>query len=164
MRQELSSIIAFLEETPERVVRLRDGLESCELKVRARDGSFSFVEHVCHMLDVEREGYGSRIEKILSEDLPPLPDIDGASLARERLYNERQFDESLKLFSEARTWNAFILKGVADEQFERRGELEGVGEITLERLVSMMYEHDRTHLEDLRVLREQLIGRRVAEV
>jgi hypothetical protein len=160
MRQELSNIIAFLEETPEWVARLRDRLEADELRARADDGSFSFVEHVCHLRDIEREGYGARIKKILGEESPTLSDIDGAALARERRYNEQSFDESIRQFAEARLSNASVLRGVADEQLERSGVFEGVGVVTLERLVSMMYEHDRTHREELRSLREQLVGRR----
>src|ERR671932_277057 len=93
MRQELADMIAFLAETPEAVRRLREGFEGDELRARADDGSFSIVEHVCHLRDIEREGYGSRIEKILGEESPTLADIDGAALARERCYNEQPFDE-----------------------------------------------------------------------
>ena len=67
--QELSEIIAFLEETPEAVRRLSEGLGADELRARADDGSFSFVEHACHLRDIEREGYGARIERILREGL-----------------------------------------------------------------------------------------------
>jgi DinB superfamily len=160
MRQEIADIIAQLEETPEAVLRLREGLETDELKAKADDGTFSFVEHVCHLRDLEREGYGARIEKILSEELPGLPDFDGTALARERRYNEQPFEESMAQFAEARTRNAFALKGISDEQFARRGVLEGVGEVTLERLLALMREHDMTHREELRVLREQVLGRR----
>jgi hypothetical protein len=160
MRQELADIIAQLEETPEAVRSLREGMEGEELRARADDGTFSFVEHVCHLRDLEREGYGARIEKILGEELPPLPDIDGTALARERRYNEQPFDESMAQFTEARTWNAFVLKGISDEQFSRRGVMEGVGEVSLERLVALIREHDMTHREELRVLREQVLRRR----
>lgn len=160
MRQQLADTIAQLEETPGVVLRLREGLEADELKARADDGAFSFVEHVCHLRDLEREGYGARIEKILSEELPPLADFDGAGVARERRYNEQPFDESMEQFKEARTRNAFVLKDISEEQLSRRGVFEGVGEITLERLVALMREHDMTHREELRVLREQVIGRR----
>lgn len=160
MRQELADIIAFLEETPEAVRRLRDGFEGDELRARADDGSFSFVEHVCHLRDIEREGYGARIEKILSEELPALEDLDGAALARERLYNEQEFEGGLEEFSRSREWNLFVLGGASAEQLERRGLFEGVGEITLARLVSMMYEHDAAHRAELGELRRQLLGRR----
>src|ERR671934_776615 len=96
MRQELADMIAFPAETPEPVRRLRDGFEGDELRARADDGSFSFVEHVCHLRDIEREGYGSRIEKILSEELPALEDLDGAALARERLYQDHGCQRGLE--------------------------------------------------------------------
>jgi hypothetical protein len=163
MRQELSDIIAFLEETPASVRNLRDGLDADELRAKADDGSFSFVEHVCHLRDIEREGYAARIERILSEETPTLADIDGPKLAGERRYNEQRFEDGLVGFSEARRRNASVLRGVSDEQLERRGAFEGAGELTLARLVSMMYEHDRTHREELRELRGQLMSRRSTE-
>lgn len=163
MRQELVDIITFLEATPKAVRFLREGMDAEELKARADDGTFSFVEHACHLRDLEREGYGARIEKILSEELPPLPDFDGTGVARERRYNEQLFDESMAQFTEARTRNASVLKDISDEQLNRRGVLDGVGEITLEGLVALMREHDVTHREELRVLREQVLVRRAVE-
>src|SRR2546423_4900920 len=138
MRQELSGIIAFLEETPAAVLSLREGFGDEELRARAEDGSFSVVEQVCHLRDVEREGYGARIEKILGEEMPALADIKGGALAVERRYNEQRFEEGWEEFSEARRRNASLLRGLSGEQLERRGALEGVGEVTLARLVSMM--------------------------
>jgi hypothetical protein len=162
MRQELSDIIAFLEETPEAVRQLRVGLEAGELRGKADNGEFSFVEHVCHLRDIERDGYGPRIEKLLREERPILRNIDGAKLALERQYNEQRFDDGLAGFSQARSHNVSVLRGVSDEQLDRGGEFEGVGQVTLERLVSMMYEHDQSHREELRSLRVQLLGRRSA--
>lgn len=160
MRQELSDIIALLEETPHTVRRLRDRLVADDLRMRAEDGNFSFVEHVCHLRDIEREGYGARIESILAEDSPPLADLNGPRLAAERRYNEQGFDDGFEEFSEARRRNASVLRRLTDEQLERRGVLEGVGEVTLARLVSMMHEHDAEHLRDLGELRGQLLGRK----
>jgi len=160
MREELSEIIAFLEETPEAVRRLSDGLGADELRVRNADGSFSFVEHVCHLRDIEREGYGARIERMLAEESPLLADIDGAKLAAERRYDEQRFEDGLEAFAEARRRSAFALRGVTDEQLRRHGVFEGVGEITLRSLVSMMYEHDTAHRGEMRELRERLMSRR----
>ncbi len=39
--------------------------------------------------------------------------------------------------------------------------LEGVGKITIERLVAKMGEHDGEHLIELRGLREQLLPRKI---
>ena len=162
MPQELSEIIAFLEETPEEVRRLGAGLGADELRTKADDGSFSFIEHACHLRDIEREGYAVRIERILGEDLPALADIKGAKLAAERRYNEQRFEDGLADFSEARGSNAAALRCATAEQLARRGLFEGAGEVTLARLAAMMYEHDAGHRDELRGLREQLMSRRAA--
>jgi hypothetical protein len=163
MRQEISEIIAFLEETPEAVRRLREGFEGDELKARADDGSFSLVEQICHLRDIEREGYGARIEKILSEETPSLADVDGRKLAAARRYNEQRFEDGLDEFEEARRRNALALRGLTGEELERRGLLEGFGEITLARLASKMREHDEEHLKELTELRAQLLKRRLKQ-
>jgi DinB superfamily len=160
MRQELSDIIAFLEETPEAVRRLREGLVADDLRMKADGGGFSFVETVCHLRDIEREGYGVRIERILGEDGPSLPDVKGARLALERRYNEQGFDDGLAAFEQARARNLSALRAATGEQLERRGTLEGAGEITLAGLAALMCEHDRGHREELRHLREQLTAGR----
>ena len=162
MPQELSEIIAFLEETPEVVRRLSEGISADELKVRADDGSFSFVEQVCHLRDIEQEGYGARIERILREELPTLADLDGARLAAERRYNEQRFEEGLGAFSQSRRQSTSALRAATAEQLSRRGLFEGVGPVTLRGLASLMYEHDAAHRGELRALREQLVSRRAA--
>lgn len=159
---ELADIIAFLEETPEAVRRLSEGVGAEELRESADDGGFSFVEHACHLRDIEREGYEERILRILSEELPTLADVDGRKLAAERRYSEQRFEDGLVAFSETRESNVSALRAATEEQLRRRGVFEGVGEITLARLASMMYEHDAEHLEELRALRSQLLKRRAA--
>jgi uncharacterized damage-inducible protein DinB len=157
---ELSELIAFLEETPEEVRRLSAGVGDEGLRERADDGSFSFVEHVCHLRDIEREGYAARIGKILTEDSPTLADVNGRRLAAERRYNEQRFEDGLGEFAEARARNVSALRGLSEEQLRRRGVFEGVGEVTLARLVSMMYEHDASHRGELGALRGHLTARR----
>jgi len=67
---------------------LKDALAAAgpRLRIRARDGRFAMVEHLCHLGDLEREGYGARIERLLSEDAPEWDDFDGETVARERNY------------------------------------------------------------------------------
>jgi hypothetical protein len=159
---ELAEIIAFLEETPEAVRRMSEGVGAEELRERADDAGFSFVEHACHLRDIEREGYAARIERILSEELPALADINGRRLAAERRYNEQRFEDGLEEFAEARGHNTAVLRGATEEQLRRRGLFGDAGEVTLARMASMMYEHDAEHLEELRALRAQLLKRRSA--
>ena len=53
---------------------------------RVRSGPFAFVEHCWHLADLERLGFGSRVERLLAEERPFLPDFDGEKVAAERQY------------------------------------------------------------------------------
>ena len=159
---ELEQVIKFLEETPALVRRMTDGLGAEELRRKPAAEAFSFVEHACHLRDIEREGYGERIRKLLLETRPALADIDGGRLARERRYNEQDFGEGLSAFERARGENVSALRALPPEELKRAGTFEGAGEITLGKLVAMMCEHDRAHREEIASLRETLLSGRAA--
>lgn len=126
------------------------------LRVRASDGRFAMVEHLCHLGDLEREGYGVRIEMLLSEDAPEWDDFDGDAVARERNYLEQDADAALQRFVDARTANVARLRGVSESDWQRRGTHRGTGEVTLARLAEMMVQHDREHAADIAALLEEL--------
>jgi hypothetical protein len=122
--------------------------ESIAVKSSAEE--FSVLENVCHLRDLEVEGYAIRIQRILQEDQPLLPEFEGARVAIEREYNRQDLNQALTAFSEERGRNLLILSAAGRDEFERTGELDGLGKITLLRLVEMMNEHDEGHLDDLR--------------
>jgi DinB family protein len=148
--------LKFLQDTPHKLLQLVEGLSEPELRWRNSDSDFSMVENICHLRDIEAEGYTARINRILDETNPFLPDIDGARLAVERDYNSQNVEATLQLMTEARIRNIERLRLVDQKQLEREGMLEGVGNVSLRKLVVMMTEHDENHISDLRSLRKQL--------
>jgi hypothetical protein len=154
--EEFQEVINFLEETPERIWQLAAQMAGTDLKWKPTDDEFSVVEQVCHLRDIEREGYGVRIRKLLMENEPSLPDIDGSRLARERAYNSQDFEAAFKEFAEARAENVRVMRTLSGDQLNRTGVLEGVGVITLERLLLLMREHDESHHKELSDLHERM--------
>ncbi len=116
-------------------------------------GGFALVEHACHLRDIEMEGYRVRLERMLAEAAPLLPDLDGAKLARERNYLGEDLRAGLGAFASARGEVVRRLAGLTSAERRRCGTLEGVGEITIDGLVAKMLEHDREHLAELAALR-----------
>ena len=98
-RQELMEALAgmkhFLRET-------FGSLAAEETRTPGPGGSFSPVEQVWHLADLEREGFGVRIERLRTETNPHLPDFDGAKIARERNYRALSLSEGLRAFEAAR--------------------------------------------------------------
>jgi DinB superfamily len=117
-----------------------------------RDGAFSFVQNVWHLADLEREGYGARIQRLRREEQPVLPDFDGARLARERDYQARSVAEGLAAFAAAREVNLAALRQVKGGEWGRGGEQEGKGPVTPADLPRMMLEHDDGHRAEILAL------------
>jgi len=148
--------LEFLTQTPDKISKFLEGLSDTEMRRPESDGRFSALENICHLRDLESEGYGLRIDRMLDEANPLLPDFDGARAAAERNYNQQQSDAALAEFTSSRRRNIEKLRGLTSEEMQRAGTLEGVGDVTLKRLAEMMREHDESHLDDMRVLRLQL--------
>jgi hypothetical protein len=154
--EELASIVDYLAETPRELEHLIDGLGDEQKRYRPDGVEFSVLENVCHLLDIEREGYAVRIHRLLKEDNPVLEDIDGSRLARERSYNTQDIETALVAFRSERADNVRSLRSLGLDELERGGMLETVGPITLSSLLGMMREHDASHRKDILELRDGL--------
>jgi hypothetical protein len=153
--QEFEDLLMFLRQTPEKVRLLTAGVSAPDLCVKNSEREFSMLEHVCHLRDIEVDGYAARVKRILREDGPLLPDIDGSRLASERDYNSHNLALALQAFSQARALNIETLLNVREDQLGRKGNLEGVGTISLWQLLNLQREHDEEHLRELSGLRQQ---------
>jgi hypothetical protein len=120
-----------------------------EARVPAPDGGFSPVEQCWHLADLEREGFGVRIARLLAETAPELPDFDGARVAEERDYRTLSLAEGLRAFEQARARNVARLRGLAPAEWSRAGTQEGVGPIALCDLPHMMAQHDAAHRAEI---------------
>jgi hypothetical protein len=153
---DLNNLLVLLEDAPGKLVTLTSDLSDAELRWKHSGEEFSALENICHLRDLEVQGYAPRIRRLLDETNPVLPDFDGARVAAESNYNDEARVAALEAFEKARHANVDRLRSLTEEQLRREGTLEGVGTITLKQLAEKMREHDEDHLEDLRVLRTQL--------
>jgi hypothetical protein len=156
-RRDLETILLTLESTPALLSRAAESLPE-RARIRPAAGGFSLVENVWHLADLEREGYAVRIERLLHEIQPALPNFDGDRLARERAYQERDLEQGLALFREARTRNLEALRNVSADGWDRAGLQDGVGRVTLADIPRMMADHDRAHGADIADLLAEIRG------
>ena len=64
--------------------------------------AFTAIEQVCHVRDIEIEGYQVRIGRTLAQDGPLLPSINSEALALERRYGNADAQLALAAFRAAR--------------------------------------------------------------
>ena len=144
-----AQLLRKLEAMPHFLATTFSGLTRAEAATPGPQGAFSPVEHCWHLADLERLGYGVRIEKLREELEPHLPDFDGARVARERKYRTRSLAEGIEAFRRARFANLEALRALEPGDWLRTGSQEGVGRVALCDLPSMMAEHDASHRSEI---------------
>ena len=157
-RREFETLLLTLESTPALLSRAAALLSPAEARRRPAAGGFSLLENVWHLADLERDGYGVRIRRILAEAEPALLNFDGDRIARERGYQERDIDRGIVCFARARRQNLEALARLSPGQWKRAGAQEGVGRVTLEDIPRMMAEHDRAHGGEMARLLAEIRG------
>jgi hypothetical protein len=113
------------------------------------------IEQLCHLRDIEIEGYQRRIQRALLEDDPFLPSIDTDALARERRYGDADPVEALESFRQARAQTIALIRELTPQQLARPAQFKGYGPVTLRGLIHFLCSHDHQHLAGL----QWLLGR-----
>ncbi|MDH6592105.1 hypothetical protein M2165_001994 [Variovorax sp. TBS-050B] len=114
--------------------------------------AFTAIEQLCHVRDIEIEGYHLRFRRTLEEHRPRLASIDSEPLAIARNYGAADAAAVLADFRAARAQTMEILSGLSDAQLARTAVFEGYGALTMRSLVHYLCSHDQQHLAGLQWL------------
>lgn len=114
--------------------------------------AFTAIEQVCHVRDIEIDGYQLRFRRTLEETTPMLASIDSEALAKQRDYAHADAQRMFAEFHAARAKTLALLRGLDATQLQRPAEFEGYGRVTLRGLVHYLCSHDQQHLSGLQWL------------
>jgi len=114
--------------------------------------AFTAIEQLCHVRDIEIEGYHVRFRRTLAETHPTLASIDSESLAIERHYGAADAATVLAEFRLARVQTMEIVSQLSDAQLARTAVFEGYGPLTMRSLIHYLCSHDQQHLAGLQWL------------
>lgn len=110
------------------------------------------IEQLCHVRDIEVEGYHVRFERTLQEDDPLLPSIDTDAYARDRAYARSEPEAVIASIRAARTKTLGLIADLSESQLNRTALFEGYGPLTLRSLIHYLCSHDQQHLAGLQWL------------
>ena len=110
------------------------------------------IEQICHVRDVEIDGYLIRFQRTLDQDNPFLPSLDTEGLAKDRAYGNADVEKAFDAFENARKRTIALIGRLSPEQFDRTAVFEGYGTVTLRSLVHYLCSHDQQHLAGLQWL------------
>lgn len=115
------------------------------------------IEQLCHVRDIEIDGYHVRFRRTLEEDGPFLPGVDTYGLVEQRSYGKADAAQVFAAFRRARNETLELLKSLRAEQWSRPAEFEDYGPVTVRGLVHYLCSHDQQHLAGLQWLAGKLI-------
>jgi hypothetical protein len=115
---------------------------------RPEGTGFSLVEHLCHLRDLDVIA-GERIHLVVTLQLPPLSSVDGTALAMQRAYQKQDAKAALSAFRSLRSDLCDELQSLSKKQRLRCGVRDEVRRMSVDELVTELYEHDQTHLLEL---------------
>jgi hypothetical protein len=113
---------------------------------------FCVVEHVCHLRDLERDGFTPRIRSLLEQTDPLLFPFDGTGVAATSNYRAENAYDALNAFLELRKHNVETLRVVPERDMQRTGHYAGDDPITLAVVVQGILDHDHDHRDRLRAM------------
>lgn len=149
------ALLEALRRMPEEIAALYARIPTGQSGQRPPGSGLAAGEHLCHLRDLD-EIYRTRVERILREDLPDLPSVNGQVLADERNYRAQDPMQALQAFRDGRQALVSVLEEATPDQRCRTGLRDGVRRVTLLEVVEDIHHHDQTHVQELHDLMAEL--------
>ena len=138
-------LIDALKATPETLTGLLAGVSEAQARqAKGGDENWSVVEVVCHLRDAEEISL-QRTEAMRDQDNPLIAGYDQEALARERNYREAGLRSALAGFISFRQRHIAALSALTAEQWERSGQHNEIGQITIFAYAIHKASHDAIH-------------------
>jgi hypothetical protein len=113
---------------------------------------FTAIEQICHVRDIEIDGYHERLRRMLETESPLLESIDSYVVAKQKRYGEEDAEAVFAAIRAARERTLQIIRPLGERELARTGEFEGYGTLTVKSLIHYLCSHDQQHLSGLQWL------------
>jgi carbonic anhydrase/acetyltransferase-like protein (isoleucine patch superfamily) len=142
---EWGQLLAVLAESPDWVADRLERNDEPLWRLRPAAGRWSALEVLCHLRDAEVEVWVPRLERMLTEYMPEIPDADMRGWEVARRYNERSPAGVLEEWAAARRRLLARLAPLARVDWTRVGIHAAHGPYPLAEMVRYWGDHDLAH-------------------
>ena len=151
--------LARLEQTPQEVGQLIEGLNEAELEQKPADGGWAVRNALSHLLDAQGL-FNFRVDLFMTEDHPALEAKAVFTWATNEDGRLPTAGEIFDTYKASRTETIQKLKSLPLKNWWNTGAHEEFGTVTLRQQVSYFASHEITHLPQIEALRRQLLAGR----
>jgi hypothetical protein len=142
---EWGQMLAVLAESPDWVADRLERSDEARWRLRPAPGSWSALEVLCHLRDADGEILVPRLERMLAEASPEVPDIDMTGWEEARRYNEQSPAQVLEDWAAVRRTLLARLAPLSREDWRRVGIHSVRGPYPLAEMVRYWADHDLSH-------------------
>lgn len=142
-------VALFLESTSMLIEAELRALGDDDARWHPAPGEWCVNEVIGHLVESERRGFNGRIRTILSGDRPRLVPWDQEAVARERKDCDRMCQSLSMEFMGIRHDSLSLVRSLRQEDLDRSGVHDKVGELRVRDLLHEWVHHDRNHTRQL---------------
>ncbi len=141
--------IGQLSATPEMLRALLDGVTEDQAQWKPAADRWSIAEILEHLSHVEGHGFRARVDAMVNQNNPHLPEYDQMAHAAAGTYSGRDAEESFDHWEEQREDNVEFLNSLPVKVAQRTGAHAVFGKITLGQLLNEWAFHDLGHIRQI---------------
>ena len=153
---EFSTLYQELQNSTEMIRALLVGITQAEARYKPTPESWSILEVVCHLYDIEREDFREHLDFILYRQNEEYHVIDPQRWVMERKYNEQSFVEMQEKFFAERKQSLEWLREKSNSDWETTYTSE-YGSASAGEMFSCWVAHDNLHIRQFVELRRARI-------
>jgi hypothetical protein len=153
---DFSTLYRELENSTEMIRALLAGITQEEAQSKPNPESWSMLEVVCHLYDLEREDFREHLDFILHRQDEEYHAIDPQAWIKDRRYNEQNFEEMQEKFFAERQKSLEWLLSISDSDWDITYTSQ-YGSVSAGEMFSCWVAHDNLHLRQLVELRRARI-------
>ena len=153
---EFKTLYQELQNSAEMIRALLAGISQEDAQIRPTPESWSILEVVCHLYDLEREDFREHLDFILHRQDEEYHVIDPQAWIMERRYNAQDLRAMQEKFFEERQKSLEWLNGLANADWDITYSSQ-YGSVTAGEMFSCWVAHDNLHIRQLVELRRARI-------
>jgi len=149
---KFNTLYQELQNSTEMIRALLLGITQAEAQIQPNPESWSILEVVCHLYDLEREDFREHLDFILHRQNEEYHVIDPQSWVKGRKYNEQSFIDMQERFFAERKQSLEWLRGISDSDWETTYTSQ-YGSVSAGEMFSCWIAHDNLHIRQFVELR-----------
>lgn len=129
------------------------GLAETDARRKPGAGKLSIIEHLWHMLEMEREVFTVRLRRVLAEDNPRLAPVNQEHFVEEGQIADRTCQDILDEWERMRLDNVLVVERTGEPEWRRPVRHPDLGDkSTFADVVGRWSRHDAEHIRQIEIL------------